>query len=61
MKHECIFFFKSQALDPENRAAVAGKLKELSANAQFICTTFRKELIEEADNIFGVVYGHTVS
>ncbi len=49
-----------KALDPENRGAVVKKIKELSEEAQFICTTFRKEFVVDADRIFGVSYRNLV-
>ena len=58
------------ALDAQYRNAVASKsvllimldmVKELSANAQFIITTFRSELLAEADKFYGVTFTKKVS
>nr|CAB3266386.1 structural maintenance of chromosomes protein 3-like [Phallusia mammillata] len=50
-----------QALDPAHRTSVANMLKDLSATAQFITTTFRPELLESADKFYGVIYRNKVS
>lgn len=49
------------ALDKQYRTAVASILKELSANAQFICTTFRTDMLEVADKFFRVKYENKIS
>ncbi|GAA5914010.1 hypothetical protein JCM8208_005919 [Rhodotorula glutinis] len=43
-------------LDADRRTAVAAMISELSQEAQYICTTFRAELIPHADSYFGVVF-----
>ncbi|GAA5970675.1 hypothetical protein JCM11641_007396 [Rhodosporidiobolus odoratus] len=43
-------------LDADRRTAVAAMIDELSQEAQYICTTFRAELIPHADSYFGVVF-----
>ncbi|BGP54977.1 Structural maintenance of chromosomes protein 3 [Rhodotorula sphaerocarpa] len=43
-------------LDADRRTAVAAMISELSEDAQYICTTFRAELIPHADAFFGVVF-----
>ncbi|GAA6014847.1 hypothetical protein JCM10207_002200 [Rhodosporidiobolus poonsookiae] len=43
-------------LDADRRTAVAAMIDELSQEAQYICTTFRAELIPHADAYFGVVF-----
>ncbi|GAA5860544.1 hypothetical protein JCM8547_000336 [Rhodosporidiobolus lusitaniae] len=43
-------------LDADRRTAVATMIDELSQEAQYICTTFRAELIPHADAYFGVVF-----
>ncbi|KWU47379.1 RecF/RecN/SMC protein [Rhodotorula sp. JG-1b] len=43
-------------LDADRRTAVAAMISELSEEAQYICTTFRAELIPHADAFFGVVF-----
>ena len=50
-----------QALDSMHRKAVAGMINELSADAQFITTTFRPELLEHADKFYGVKFRNKVS
>ncbi|GAA5987111.1 hypothetical protein JCM10908_001030 [Rhodotorula pacifica] len=42
--------------DADRRTAVAAMISELSEEAQYICTTFRAELIPHADSFFGVVF-----
>ena len=39
------------ALDPVHRASVAAMIRKQKDSAQFICTTFSSELIEEADQV----------
>jgi len=48
-------------LDAQYRTAVAKMLEELSKDGQFICTTFRPELIQTGDKFYGVLYNHKVS
>jgi structural maintenance of chromosome 3 (chondroitin sulfate proteoglycan 6) len=43
-------------LDAQYRTAVAAMIKEQSANAQFIVTTFRPELVATADKHYGVFF-----
>ncbi|KAI1727854.1 SMC proteins flexible hinge domain-containing protein [Ditylenchus destructor] len=49
------------ALDQEHRKSVADMIHELSENAQFITTTFRQELLEHAENYYGVRFRNKVS
>ncbi|CAD6632553.1 XXYS1_4_G0009600.mRNA.1.CDS.1 [Saccharomyces cerevisiae] len=49
------------ALDKQYRTAVATLLKELSKNAQFICTTFRTDMLQVADKFFRVKYDNKIS
>ncbi|CCE91746.1 cohesin subunit SMC3 TDEL_0D01620 [Torulaspora delbrueckii] len=49
------------ALDKQYRTAVAGIIKALSANAQFICTTFRTDMLQVADKFFRVKYENKIS
>ena len=44
-------------LDPQYRAAVAELLRESSTKGQFICTTFRPEMLHVADKCYGVIFG----
>lgn len=46
-------FLRQTAADSPRRAAM---IDELSQEAQYICTTFRAELIPHADAYFGVVF-----
>jgi structural maintenance of chromosome 3 (chondroitin sulfate proteoglycan 6) len=48
-------------LDAQYRTAVASMIEELSENAQYICTTFRPEMIQAADKFFGVIFQNKVS
>jgi structural maintenance of chromosome 3 (chondroitin sulfate proteoglycan 6) len=50
-----------QALDAQHRKAVAEMIHELSKDAQFITTTFRPELLENAHKFYGVVFRNKVS
>lgn len=50
-----------QALDAQHRKAVADMIHELSDNAQFITTTFRPELLENAHKFYGVRFRNKVS
>ncbi|EDZ71291.1 YJL074Cp-like protein, partial [Saccharomyces cerevisiae AWRI1631] len=49
------------ALDKQYRTAVATLLKELSKNAQFICTTFRTDMLQVANKFFRVKYENKIS
>jgi len=49
------------AMDKQYRAAVASIIKELSINAQFICTTFRTDMLQVADKFFRVKYENKIS
>lgn len=49
------------ALDKQYRTAVATMIKELSTNAQFICTTFRTDMLQVADKFFRVKYENKIS
>lgn len=50
-----------QALDPQYRKSVATMIHNLSTKAQFITTTFRPELLESAENFYGVQFKNKVS
>uniref|UniRef100_T1GMH3 Structural maintenance of chromosomes protein 3 n=1 Tax=Megaselia scalaris TaxID=36166 RepID=T1GMH3_MEGSC len=50
-----------QALDSQHRKAVASMIHELSEKAQFITTTFRPELLENAHKFYGVRFRNKVS
>lgn len=45
-------------LDAQYRTAVAGLLESISkeAGTQFICTTFRPEIVHVADKCYGVTF-----
>lgn len=49
------------ALDKQYRIAVARTIKRLSSKAQFICTTFRTDMINVADTFFRVKFENKVS
>jgi structural maintenance of chromosome 3 (chondroitin sulfate proteoglycan 6) len=49
------------ALDAQYRTAVAAMLQEMSEEGQFICTTFRPEMLAEGDQFFGVFFENKVS
>ncbi|KAK5962712.1 cohesin subunit SMC3 PWA37_005153 [Arxiozyma heterogenica] len=49
------------ALDKQFRTAVANTIKELSKNVQFICTTFRTEMLQVADRFYKVKYENKIS
>ena len=49
------------ALDEQYRTAVAEMISNLKQNAQFITTTFRRELLEHADQFYGVSFAEKVS
>lgn len=48
-------------LDTQYRTAVASLINTLSKGAQFICTTFRPEMIQVADTFYGVMFDNKVS
>lgn len=48
-------------LDAQYRAAIADLIHRMSENAQFITTTFRPELLAEADKFYGVTFQGKVS
>lgn len=48
-------------LDHAYRLAVASMIHSLSSKAQFICTTFRPEMVEVADKFYGVMFANKVS
>ena len=48
-------------LDAQYRTAVANLISTLSQNAQFICTTFRPEMLQVANNFYGVMFNNKVS
>jgi len=43
-------------LDPDRRTSVAAMIGELGKEAQMICTTFRPEMLEHADQFWGVIF-----
>ncbi|KAJ3415254.1 Structural maintenance of chromosomes protein 3 [Chytridiales sp. JEL 0842] len=49
------------ALDTQYRTAVAAMVHELASDAQFITTTFRPELLVNADKFYGVTFTNKVS
>ena len=48
-------------LDAAYRTSVANMVHELSAGAQFITTTFRPELLHNANKFYGVTFRDRVS
>lgn len=48
-------------LDTQYRTAVANLIHELSQDAQFICTTFRPEMLQVASKFFGVMFNNKIS
>ncbi|XP_039283231.1 structural maintenance of chromosomes protein 3 [Nilaparvata lugens] len=50
-----------QALDAQHRTAVAEMIHEMSKDAQFITTTFRPELLQNANKFYGVKFRNKVS
>ncbi len=40
---------------------ISGMIRGMSGTAQYICTTFRPELIEHANKFYGVTYKNKVS
>merc|ERR1719204_1806986 len=49
------------ALDQRYRTNIANVIKTQSQNTQFICTTFRPEMLEVCTRFFGVTYKNKVS
>ncbi|SCV00244.1 LANO_0F05930g1_1 [Lachancea nothofagi CBS 11611] len=49
------------ALDKQYRTSVASVIKELSVHAQFICTTFRTDMIQVADSFYRVKFDNKIS
>ncbi|RIA90233.1 chromosome segregation protein sudA [Glomus cerebriforme] len=49
------------ALDAQYRTAVASMIHELCENGQFITTTFRPEMLANADKFYGVTFSNKVS
>ena len=52
----CILDEIDAALDTNCRKQLAEYIKSRSSNVQYICTTFRRELIESADSFIGVQF-----
>lgn len=48
-------------LDAQYRTAVANLIHKLSQKAQFICTTFRPEMLKVSDKFYGVMFNNKVS
>lgn len=48
-------------LDTQYRTAVASLIKELSSSGQFICTTFRTEMLQVANQFYGVLFNNKMS
>lgn len=48
-------------LDAQYRTAVAQLLEDISRNGQFICTTFRPEMVQVAEKCYGVAYSNKTS
>jgi structural maintenance of chromosome 3 (chondroitin sulfate proteoglycan 6) len=48
-------------LDTQYRTAVANMIHSLTDNAQFICTTFRPEMLQVADAFYGVFFKDKMS
>lgn len=48
-------------LDAQYRTSVAGLLREVSEGAQFICTTFRPEMVQAAEKCYGVSFSNKTS
>jgi len=48
-------------LDAQYRTAVAAMIEEMSEHGQFISTTFRPELLANADKFYGVTFSNKVS
>ena len=49
------------ALDAQYRGAVAAVLQEMANTGQFICTTFRPEMILTGDKFYGVFFENKLS
>ncbi|EGV65056.1 hypothetical protein CANTEDRAFT_113381 [Yamadazyma tenuis ATCC 10573] len=48
-------------LDTQYRTSVASMIHALSDRAQFICTTFRPEMLQVADKFYGVTFNNKVT
>lgn len=48
-------------LDTQYRSSVANMIQVLAKNAQFICTTFRPEMLQVANTFYGVSFSNKVS
>jgi structural maintenance of chromosome 3 (chondroitin sulfate proteoglycan 6) len=48
-------------LDAQYRTAVAALLQQISQGGQFICTTFRPEMVHVAEKCYGVSYSNKTS
>ena len=48
-------------LDAQYRTAVAALLRDISKTAQFICTTFRSEMVLVAEKCYGVMFANKTS
>lgn len=48
-------------LDTQYRTSVAAMIHELARSAQFICTTFRPEMLQVADKFYGVSFENRMS
>lgn len=48
-------------LDQQYREALARLIRKMAEGAQFLTTTFRPELLESADNYYGVTFRDKVS
>eukprot|EP00127_Corallochytrium_limacisporum_P000324 Clim_evm19s11 gene=Clim_evmTU19s11 len=49
------------ALDQAHRTSVAAMIQRQSDNAQFITTTFRPEMLQCADNFYGITFRNKIS
>ncbi|SCU89109.1 LAFA_0E16204g1_1 [Lachancea sp. 'fantastica'] len=49
------------ALDKQYRTSVASVIKELSVHAQFICTTFRTDMLQLANSFYRVKFDNKIS
>ncbi|SCU98343.1 LADA_0H12354g1_1 [Lachancea dasiensis] len=49
------------ALDKQHRTSVANIIKELSVHAQFICTTFRSDMLQVANSFYRVRFDNKIS
>lgn len=48
-------------LDTQYRTAVASIIQSLASKAQFICTSFRPEMLQVANSFYGISFGDKVS